>query len=204
MIQHLTNKILKTLVSKKLSHTISLITIVLLVLSIKTSYCQDLPDSSNGINDSLSNLIPSISFETAFNGDDFMLGFIPGVHFQNLNLTAGALFLIRPYDKKVSVERSPNYYYRLQEWRIVFGLILEKRINLGETISLSLSLGGGYTLGGYAGTSKSAEKSFLPIFRTGLTKEFDNILIGLRYQYMEIPDVSSHQGNFSFMYLFKM
>ncbi|MFC2092712.1 hypothetical protein ACFLSV_02315 [Bacteroidota bacterium] len=202
MIQHHTNKTQKTMVSKKFSRIVKTITILLIFISFEVSYCQDSPDSY-GINDSISNLIPSISFETAFNGDDFMLGFIPGVHFQNLNLTAGALFFVRPYKKKVCVERSPNFYYKFQEWRIAFGLILEKRINLMETISLSLSIGGGYTIGGYAGTSRIAEKFFLPIFRIGLTKEFDNILIGLRYQYMEIPDVSHHQGNFSFIYLFK-
>jgi hypothetical protein len=175
---------------------------MLIIISCEVSYCQDLLDSTNGINDSLSNLIPSISFETTFNGEDLMLGFIPGVHFQNLNLTAGGLFLVRPYDKKVRVEQSPKFYIQFQEWRIVFGIILEKRINLVETISLSLSAGGGYTFGGYAGTSKSAEKSFLPIFRIGLTKEFDNILVGLRYQYMEIPDVNNHLGNITFIYLY--
>ena len=197
-----TNKMFKVIMSKKLSHIVRTITIVMISLSFKVSYCQDLSDNLNGINDSLSNIIPSISFEITFNGEDFMLGFIPGVHFKNLNLTAGALFLIRPYKKKILVERSPNFYYQFQEWRIVFGIILEKRINLVETISVSLSAGGGYTFGGYAGTSKSAEKSFLPIFRIGLTKEFDNILVGLRYQYMEIPDVNSHQGNITFIYLY--
>ena len=202
MIHYHTNKMFKTIVNEKLSHIVKTITIMLIIISCEVSYCQDLPDSTNGINDSLSNLIPSISFETTFNGEDLMLGFIPGVHFQNLNLTAGGLFLIRPYKKKILVERSPNFYYQFQEWRIVSGFILEKRINLVETISLSLSAGGGYTFGGYAGTSKSAEKSFLPIFRIGLTKEFDNILVGLRYQYMEIPDVNSHQGNITFIYLY--
>lgn len=204
MIHYHTNKMFKTTVNEKLSHIVKTITIILILLSFKISFCQDLPDGLNGINDSLSNLIPSISFETTFNGEDIMLGFIPGVHFQNLNLTAGALFLIRPYDKKVRVEQSPKFYIQFQEWRIVLGIILEKRINLVETISLSLSAGGGYTLGGYGGTTMSAETSFLPIFRIGLTKEFDNILIGLRYQYMEIPDVNSHQGNITFIYLFEI
>lgn len=203
MIQHFTNKRLKTLVRKILFHIFNLITIILISLSFNISYCQDLANSSKRINDSLSNVIPLISFETTFNGEDFMLGSVLGVHFQNLNLTAGGLFLIRPYHKKILLERSPNFYYKFQEWRTVFGIILEKRINLDETISLSLSAGGGYTLGGYNGTSMSAENSLVPIFRIGFTKQFNNILIGLRYQYMEIPDVSSHQGNIMFMYLFK-
>ena len=201
MIQQHTNKILKTPVRKKLSHAFSLFTIVLITLSFKISYCQDLADSSKEINDSQSDMTPSISFETTFNGEDFMLGIIPGVHFQNINLTAGGLFLIRPYHKKIRIEKSPNFYYQFQEWRCVIGIILEKRFKLVETISFSLSAGGGYTFGGYAGTDMSAEKSFLPVFRIGLTKEFDNILIGLRYQYMEIPDVSNHQGNITFSYL---
>lgn len=196
------NKMFKAKMSKKLSHIVSTITFVLILISLEESFCQDLPDSLNGINDSLSNIIPSISFETTFNTEDLMLGFIPGVHFQNLNLTAGALFLIRPIKKKTRVEKYTNFYYQFQEWRIVSGIILEKRINLVETISLSLSAGGGYTFGGYAGTSISAEKSFLPIFRIGLTKEFDNMLIGLRYQFMEIPYVNSHHCNFTFTYLF--
>ena len=189
--------------SKRLLYLVTTIIFVLMFYTIKTSYCQDSPDILNGIIDKPSNEIFSISLETTFNGGDFMLGFIPGVHFQNLNLTAGGLLLIRPFKKKILVERSPNNYYQFQEWRYTFGIILEKRIDLVETISLSLSAGAGYTQGDYAGTSISAETSFLPIFRIGLTKEFSNVLIGLRYQFMEIPNVNNHQVNLSFIYLFK-
>jgi hypothetical protein len=189
--------------NNRLSHIVKTITIVLILLSIKTSYCQELPDSLNGTIDKPMNEIFSISLETAFNGDDFMIGFLPGLHLQNLNLTVGALFLFRPYKKKILVERSTNYYYQFQEWRYVFGICFEKRINLVNTIALSLSAGGGYTFAEYTGTSTSAETTFLPILRIGIIKEYDKILISLRYQFMEIPNVNNHQVNLSFIYLFK-
>ena len=171
--------------------------------TIKTSYCQDLPDSLNGTIDKPVNEIFSISFETVFNSDDFMMGFLPGLHLQNLNLTAGVLFLFRPYKKKIRVERSTNLYYQFQEWRYVFGICLEKRFNLVNTIALSLSAGGGYTFGEYAGTSTSAKTSFLPILRIGINKEYNKTLFCLRYQFMEIPNVNNHQVNLSFIYMFK-
>ncbi len=175
-------------------HSIEKIFVVIIILvSIKTSYCQDLPDSLNGTIGKPVNEIFSISFETAFNGDDFMMGFLPGIHLQNLNLTAGALFLFRPYKKKICVEQSRNFYYQFQETRYVFGICFEKRYNLVNTIALSLSAGGGYTFGEYAGTSISAETTFLPILRIGIIKEFDKTLIGLRYQYIKIPDVNSRR-----------
>ena len=180
-----------------------IITIIIIMISIKISYCQDLPDSLNGVIDKPVNEIFSISLETAFNGDDFMIGFLPGLHLQNLDLTAGALFLFRPYKKKIRVEQSPNFYYQFQEWRYVFGICLEKRFNLVNTIALSLSAGGGYTFGNYAGTSKSAETTFLPILRIGIIKKYDKTLISFRYQFMEIPNVNNHQVNLSFTYLLK-
>jgi len=209
-------------------HSIEKIIIIIILISIKVSYCQDLPDSIQDLPDSINgskdkpalndksvpkdksvpinkhvNEIFSISLETSFNGDDFMVGFLPGLHLQNLNLTAGVLFLVRPYKKKILVERSTNFYLQLQEWRYVFGICLEKRINLVNTIALSLSAGGGYTYGEYAGTSTSAETNFLPILRIGIIKEYDKTLISLRYQFMEIPNVNNHQVNLSFIYMFK-
>jgi len=61
------NKMFKAKMSKKLSHIVSAITVVLILISFKASFCQDLKDSLNDINDSLSNIIPSISFEATFN-----------------------------------------------------------------------------------------------------------------------------------------
>jgi hypothetical protein len=186
-----------------------IIIIIIILISIKTSYCQDLPDSLSGSKESSVpkespvNEIFSISFETVFNDDDFMMGFLPGIHLQSLDLTVGALFLFRPYKKKILVEKSTNFYYQFKEWRYVFGICVAKNINLVNTIALSLTAGGGYSFGNYSGTSTSAETTFLPILRIGLTKEFGNTLIGLRYQFIEIPHVNNHQVNLSFEYLLK-
>ena len=93
--------------------------------------------------------------------------------------------------------RSPDFHYQFREWRYVAGLLLERTVRGEGASSLSLSAGGGYTFGDYAGSSRRAKARFVPVLRAGLVRELGKAAVTLGYQFLDTPGARSHQATLS-------
>ena len=134
----------------------------------------------------------SIAADASFNNDDFLVGIYPGVLFEMFETRASLFFIARPYEKKVYVRQSNNFQIRYLEWRSILGLNLEKHGFLYGNTGFSVGAGYGISFGTYAGSKKSAETEWLPVFKAGIDQHFGDVSVGIGYKYLKFPNVDNN------------
>ncbi|MCB0284152.1 MAG: outer membrane beta-barrel protein [Calditrichae bacterium] len=142
----------------------------------------------------------SIGLDGTFNNDDLQLGIYPGAHWKNLELRAAVFFMTRPYEKKVYIRQTSSFQIRYLEWRSLLGFQVEKRMDLYNDTGFSVGAGYGYSFGTYAGSDKSAEDNWIPVFKAGIEQRFGSIFVGVGYKYIDIPHVDSNLFYLSIVY----
>ena len=141
------------------------------------------------------------AIDLSFNEEDFQFGISPGILFPIQQLTLSLNFSMRPFEKKVLIKKSANYYFRYMESRYFLGIGISKRFNFNESLGISFNGGFGHTFGSYSGTDVDADNDWIPLMGFGLdaklTKYF-SVQIG--YRIVPIPHVNRNQMTISFIF----
>jgi len=139
-----------------------------------------------------SNFEPTGGFHTTFNKDDFLTGLSLGVFETETKIRLTALFMIRPFENKVLIKQSSNFYIQYRERRFLLGPVADKCFELTEKVGVSLKAGIVYTFADYAGSKATPVKKWTPILGGGLDiKIVEDLKLRFSYQHMPLP----HVGN---------
>ncbi len=140
-----------------------------------------------------------VSADANLNMDDILLGLQLGAWLAEDKLSITGLFLVRPYEKRVQIKRSDNYYYQYREVRFGLGCNIEKQIHF-RNIIFYLSGGPLLSFGDFKGSSRKPGGGLTPIVGAGIVKYFTNHSIMAGYQYINLPRTSHHFFKVSLFY----
>ena len=143
-----------------------------------------------------------LSIGTSFNIDDILLDSEIGLRFIEKNWAAYGLFFFRPYEKKVRVKQSDNYYYQYRAKQFGFGFTAERQFNIAN-FDLFIALGPVHRFGLFRGSSIRPEGGLTVIFKSGLIRHFNYLDLKLAYRYLDLPFISSHQVSVSIIFVLK-
>lgn len=133
-------------------------------------------------------------FNSITNFDDNFFTIQPGLFSEKINLSYSLLFGMRPKGRITRVKRSDHFYYQFKEDRYVLGAALEKRMQIKDRIWAGFNTGFSSSFGSYQGASLPvhAQWQIQPLLGTSLIYRWENTLIRVGYQYLNIPDSGNH------------
>ncbi len=138
---------------------------------------------------------------------DYMFGIQSG--FSELNTKTDLIFAydIRPYRKKVLIEKTEHEFWQYREFRNSFSISLQKRIQVKRTaqsqIGILIGAKGSYYFGGYKGSSEQLSE-FCPIPKIGIYRQSKNTRLTFSYEYTTFAaqNLSSNIFSLSWSHIF--
>ncbi len=172
------------------------ILIFMFIISLQSLYAQVSKKEFD-----VDNIKITFSVNVTFNDEDLNFGFSPGIYFIPDDLTFNLIFSMRPFEKKLLIEKFENYYIRFFEKRFLIGLGVDKQFFINERFGISFNGGFGYTFGYYPGSKANADADWIPIMGFGIVNKLnDNISMKVGYQIAPVPHVNRNQIVISFIF----
>lgn len=132
----------------------------------------------------------SITTNMLFNTQDFFTGIDIGLHEQRFGSALYFGYQVRPFRKRIHVQKSEHTYYQFREWRSMFHLSFEQRIKNIDSYRFPqgfyIGVKEAFTFGNYTGTLQEVENKFLTIPFIGYYLSIDWFTMKLHYEYMDL------------------